>query len=256
MDSQWLHRNRGGFKASRGVALAGIVVLHVAAVAVALSMKGPRADAVADAEPIVVMLTSESHPVAAPEMKVKLQEVQLPVAVAPDVQINVPVESTRAITVALAPPAPPAPAADAGEGDGPVAVTRPDYLRMPSPVYPVAAKRARAQGVVHVRALVDVEGLPRDVRVERTSGFPALDKAACEAVLGAQFKPYRRNNIARAMLVIVPVEFSLKVRTAANRGRGDERDSELDVRGEHHHAMGRHAEELGSLSAASLHPGE
>lgn len=259
MDSQSRHRNKGGFQASRGVALAGIVVLHVAAIALALSMKGPQADATVDAEPILVTLTAESRPVAAPDVKVKLQEVPLPMAVTPDVQISVPVEAPRAISVAVvspAPPAPPAPSADAAEGDGPVTVTRPDYLRPPTPVYPAAAKRARAQGVVHVRAMVDVEGLPRDVRVERSSGFPALDKAACEAVLGAQFKPYRRNNIARAMLVIVPVEFSLKVRTASSRGRAEERESELDVRGEYHHAMGRHAEELGSLSAASLHPGE
>ena len=254
MDGHGRYSSRSGYKTSRVVAVAGIAGLHLAAFALALNMRGPRPDPVAESEPIVVTLASERPSVAAPQMKVQLQQLPAPVAVVPDVQISLPAEST-AITVAVAPPAPAVPPAEAGESDGPVAVSKPDYLRMPSPVYPVAAKRARAQGVVHVRAVVDVEGLPRDVRVERSSGFTALDKAACDAVMGAQFKPYRRNNIARAMVVIVPVEFSLNVRTAGERGRRGG-NSELDVRGEHHHAMGRHAEELGSLSAATLHPGE
>jgi protein TonB len=254
MDGHWRYSSRGGYKTSRVVAVAVIAGLHLTAFALALNMRGPRPDAVAASDPIVVSLSTERPSVAAPEIKVQLQQLPAPVAVVPEVQISLPVEST-AITVAVAPPAPAVPPTDAGDTDGPVAVSKPDYLRMPSPVYPAAAKRARAQGVVHVRAVVDVEGLPRDVRVERTSGFSALDKAACDAVMGAQFKPYRRNNIARAMVVIVPVEFSLSVRTADVRGRRGG-NSELDVRGEHHHAMGRHAKELGGLSTASLHPGE
>lgn len=247
-----LSQRNQGFQTSRGVALAGIVALHVLAVAVGMSMKGVRPDEVLNPEPIEITLQAESE-AAIPQIKMQLQPI-VPVAVVPDLQISVPVETT-AITVAPAPPAvAKAPPSDASDGEGPVSVSRPDYLRLPSPVYPAAAKRARAQGVVHVRVLVDVDGMPRDVRVERSSGFDALDKAACDAVLRAQFKPYRRNNIARAMLVIVPVEFSLNVRTAM-RGRHDG-ESQLDVRGENHHAVGRHAEELGSLSAASLHPGE
>ena len=98
---------------------------------------------------------------------------------------------------------------------------------------------------------MDVDGRPREVEVARSSGFALLDKAACEAVLGALFKPHRRNNVARRMVVIVPVDFFLNVRVA--RGR---EASQFDVGGENHHAMSRHAEELGGLGAAALHVGE
>jgi protein TonB len=182
--------------------------------------------------------------------------VELPPPVMPLLQIDVPAEPVNAITVAAVPqPAPPpAPPVSAAE-EGPVAVSHVDYIRKPSSVYPPAAKRARAQGTVLVRALVDVDGQPRDVRVARTSGFALLDKAACEAVLGALFKPHRRNNVARQMLVLVPIDFFLK-EAAPRRPRDRQERSELDVRGEHHHAMSGHPEELGGLGTAALHVGE
>jgi TonB family protein len=49
--------------------------------------------------------------------------------------------------------------------------------------------------------------------VYRSSGHASLDKAATEAMLAALFKPYTRDGVARAAVVIVPMEFSLKART-------------------------------------------
>jgi protein TonB len=97
--------------------------------------------------------------------------------------------------------------------DVPITVSDPDYLQVPQPVYPAAAKRARAQGLVHVRALVDEEGRPAEVSIAQSSGFELLDGAACSAVRGARFKPYRRDNVARSMVVIVPIEFSIRSRS-------------------------------------------
>lgn len=227
-----------------------IVALHAVAIALGLMIRGPRADEAEQPDPIVVTLTAEARSVTAPPaVKVKLEEV-LPQPVVPAIQITLPAEQVpTAITMAAA-SAPPA-VADGEGSEAPVSVSDPDYLRLPAVVYPPAAKRVRAQGLVHVRALVNVEGRPSDVSVARSSGFDLLDRAACEAVRNALFKPYRRNNIARSMVVIVPIDFNLK----PPRGRGGE-GSELDVRGEHHHTMRGHAEELGGLSAASLHVGE
>jgi protein TonB len=196
--------------------MAAILVLHVLVVAVAMLMKGPRPDAEERAVPIEVMMLTDSRP-AAPTLKVKMEEM-LPQSVMPAVQIDLPLEPSAAtITVAAAPaPAPPSPAESTGD-DGPVSISAPDYVQMPNPIYPPAAKRARAQGIVHVQALVDVEGRAQQVEVARSSGFAALDRAACDAVLRAVFKPYRRNNVARSMRVIVPIEFSLAVRTVAAR---------------------------------------
>jgi protein TonB len=246
-------RRDRGFRTSRGVAVAAIVLAHVGFVGLAFVMKGPLKDAEAEVAPIEVMLLAESRPAAAPQVKVKLEDVALPAPVMPMLQIDVPPESA-AITMASVPtPPPPAPVSTGDEG--PVAVSNVDYIRKPSGVYPPAAKRARAQGTVLVRALVDVDGQPRDVQVARTSGFALLDKAACEAVLGALFKPHRRNNVARQMLVLVPIDFFLKEGAPRrHRDRGDR--SELDVRGEHHHAMSGHPEELGRLGTAALHVGE
>lgn len=237
--------------------MVGIVALHVVALAVGMAIKAPQPDGEAEAPPILVSLVAESHQVERPPVKLRMEEI-VPAAVTPVVQIDLAPEPTMAITLAAKPPAPaPAPSAPVVDaGDSPVSVSQPDYLRMPRVVYPAAAKRARAQGMVHVRALVDTDGRAREVTVARSSGFELLDRAACDAVLQALFMPYRQNNVPRSMVVIVPIDFSLTTRTVADRGGRRDRDSELDVRGEHHHAVSRHTEELRGLGAASLHVGE
>ena len=244
-----------GFRTSRGMVVVAIVALHVTAIAVGLAMKGPVADRETDASPILVSLLTENHTVESPQMRVRMEEV-LPAAVAPVVRIDIQMEPATTITLASRAPVPVSAAASppTETGDAPVSVSQPDYLRRPRAAYPPAAKRARAQGLVHVRALVDTDGHAREVSVARSSGFELLDRAACDAVMQAEFMPYRHNNVPRSMVVIVPIEFSLTPRQVADRGRRG--NSELDVRGEHHHAMGRHAEELGSLGAAALHVGE
>jgi protein TonB len=88
---------------------------------------------------------------------------------------------------------------------------------MPSPVYPSAARKARAQGVVLVRVLVDSSGHALKATVHRSSGFAVLDRAACDSVLAALFKPYLQNGVPRSVDVIVPITFAL-----ANRGHDRE----------------------------------
>ncbi len=241
-----------GRRTSRGVAVVAIVGLHAVAIVSGLVARGPRPDAAPQTVPILITLAAEAQPVTEPPaVRVKLEEV-LPQPVAPVIQINVPVEPPPT-SIALAPAPAPSPVAETQPrvSDGPVSVSDPDYLRLPTVVYPPAARRVRAQGMVHVRALVDVDGRPWDVSIARSSGIDLLDRAACDAVRGALFKPYRRNNVAQSMIVIVPIDFNLK--PARERGRDD---SKLNVRGENHHAVRGHAEELGGLSAASLHVGE
>ena len=245
-------RHSQGRRTSRGVALSAIVIVHAVAIALGLRARGPRPDDVQQSIPIMLTMTADARPVdEPPAVKVSLEEV-LPQPVAPVIQITLPAdEPPTSISLAAAPVPQPVPETQPRAGVGPVAVSDPDYLRLPTVVYPSAAKRARAQGMVHVRALVDVDGRPQDVSVARSSGFDLLDRAACDAVRGALFKPYRRNNVAQSMVVIVPIDFNLK--PARDRGRDA---SKFNVRGENHHAVRGHAEELGGLSAASLHVGE
>jgi protein TonB len=102
----------------------------------------------------------------------------------------------------------PEPAAG-GDAATPVTISEASWVHAPSPVYPPAARKARAQGVVLVRALVDVAGQAGEARVHRSSGFAALDRAACESVLAARFKPYVMNGVPRSVDVIVPITFAL-----------------------------------------------
>jgi TonB family protein len=70
------------------------------------------------------------------------------------------------------------------------------------------------QGVVHLRVLIGPDGEPREIRIDRSSGYKALDEAAREAVSRSQFRPYRENGVARMAVVIVPVEFTLTGRNS------------------------------------------
>jgi len=66
---------------------------------------------------------------------------------------------------------------------------------------------------------VDAAGRVRDVKVDRSSGHALLDKAATEAMRGALFRPYMHNGVARAAVVIVPMDFGLKTRSSAKRDK-------------------------------------
>ncbi|GGA37364.1 hypothetical protein GCM10010981_28130 [Dyella nitratireducens] len=60
-----------------------------------------------------------------------------------------------------------------------------------------------------VLLVVDVRGMPRDIRIERTSGFPELDKAALEAVQHWTFKPEFKYGKPAEAQVAIPVTFNL-----------------------------------------------
>jgi protein TonB len=214
--------SRRRFWASRGAVLVGISVLHVAAVAVAVLVKGPVADASPEVRAIEVVVFREPEQERPPEIAVQQPEFAPPQIVIPIVNIELPPPPAPTISVvatpepALAPP--PLPTAVAGDVNTPVAISNAEWVRKPSPVYPAAAKKARAQGVVEVRALVDINGHALKASVHRSSGFTALDKAACESVLASLFRPYLHNGVPRSIDVIVPVTFAL-----AGRGGDSER---------------------------------
>lgn len=93
---------------------------------------------------------------------------------------------------------------------GPIEVSDVEYVKEPTTRYPAASKRLREQGTVLLRVVVDATGRASQVNIYRSSGFPRLDAAACEAVRHALFKPYVYEGQAQAALVFVPIEFSLR----------------------------------------------
>jgi protein TonB len=82
------------------------------------------------------------------------------------------------------------------------------YLRPPAPVYPRESSRRREQGTVVLRVLVDTQGKPAQIQIERSSGFERLDIAARQAVEQALFQPHEVNGVAQAAQVLIPIEFT------------------------------------------------
>ena len=106
------------------------------------------------------------------------------------------------------------PAAPVVTGASPHPASPPDfraaYLRNPSPAYPAAARRNGEEGTVTLRVLVSVEGAPREVTLERSSGSGILDAAALATVKTWRFAPARRGGEAHEAWVLVPIVFRLE----------------------------------------------
>ena len=83
------------------------------------------------------------------------------------------------------------------------------YATPLQPRYPPASVRAREQGTVMLRVLVDANGVPQRVEIARSSGHARLDAAARESVLRARFRPVMRNGEAVSAWGIVPIAFRL-----------------------------------------------
>lgn len=99
---------------------------------------------------------------------------------------------------------------DAEVSTGEPALATLAYLRSPPPRYPVAALRAGQQGQVLLRVRVDETGRVQSVTIERSSGYPMLDRAAHQQVLTRwRFQPAQRDGHAIAAIALVPIDFTL-----------------------------------------------
>ena len=85
-----------------------------------------------------------------------------------------------------------------------------DYLDNPAPGYPSMSRRLGEQGKVLLRVLVNGQGFPDKVVVNKSSGFARLDNAALQAVERWKFVPARQGTQAVIAWVIVPVSFILE----------------------------------------------
>ena len=84
------------------------------------------------------------------------------------------------------------------------------YARTVKPRYPRKARRAGWEGTTVLKVLVNADGAPGRVTVDRTSGFDILDSAAVKAVEDWRFHPAHRGAYAESSWVRVPVAFRLK----------------------------------------------
>ena len=90
------------------------------------------------------------------------------------------------------------------------ALTAPRLTRQKKPRYPEAARQAGAEGTVLVKAYVRADGMVNEAEVKRSTGNPALDRAALDTIRDSRFVPAERGGKPVAVWVEVPVDFRLE----------------------------------------------
>ncbi|MBW2465852.1 MAG: energy transducer TonB [Deltaproteobacteria bacterium] len=93
---------------------------------------------------------------------------------------------------------------------GVLQVAYPRYQLNAPPVYPKLARKRGQQGTVILQVLVNGEGRVDELKIDFSSGFSLLDRAALTAVRKWIFEPGSRGGAKVPMWVRVPVTFKLK----------------------------------------------
>jgi protein TonB len=189
-----------------GLAAVGI---HVGAAWVLAHLPPGQLIAPPKPQPFEVVFAAPPPPPPPPKIEPPKPVVQKAVKVPniPVVQNVVPntvSDNTNVVAVQEGPPpAPPAPE--------PVIAARADasYLNNPPPQYPPVALRQGWQGTVQLRVLVQPDGRPSTITLEKTSGKKVLDDAALAVVQSWRFVPSKRGDTAIEGWVSFPIEFSL-----------------------------------------------
>ena len=78
------------------------------------------------------------------------------------------------------------------------------------PQYPDSSRRLGEEGEVLIRAVIDAHGKCRNAVIEHSSGFPALDRAALDTVLRANYRPATEDGLATAVEDRFVIAFQLR----------------------------------------------
>ena len=204
---------------ARIAAGAGAIALNVSVLLILLIPAGmpdlaPATDRGMVVIPIIDRIVPPLPPVPVPVSRPVTQAVPaLPTPVRRDVR---PVVDHVVIDLGTLPAddvvTPPADTAanDIAPPSGPVAGMRLEYAKAPSPPYPRDALTAGLQGTVLLQVLVDVDGRPLRVDVERSSGHRILDDAARRYVLRQwTFRPATKDGHPVQAIGIVPIAYRL-----------------------------------------------
>jgi TonB family protein len=82
-------------------------------------------------------------------------------------------------------------------------------LKTERPLYPRMAREHGWQGKVVLRVRISAEGTVKHATVQESSGFPALDDNALQAVKTWTFEPAKNGEFAVASTVVLPIRFDL-----------------------------------------------
>lgn len=97
-----------------------------------------------------------------------------------------------------------------GGEDSSSAIHEANYRRQTVPPYPRRAFELGQEGTVTLHAEVMANGLPRELKVMKSSGYRLLDTAALAAVKKWEFEPTSINGNSIVSWVRVPVNFVIK----------------------------------------------
>lgn len=89
-----------------------------------------------------------------------------------------------------------------------VAPTQPLAVETPPPQYPAELACAGIEGQVGILLTIGVDGIPKNIRVEDSSGHPQLDQAAMDAVKGWTFQPGTSRGEPAETPLRVPITFN------------------------------------------------
>lgn len=169
------------------------VLLSRPAPAVPVRVHQPR-QATARLQPQQPMRSFEHRPTPAPS--------------APAASEPAPTMASRLVTETSATVADPAPSPEAAA----VVLPRADAqgLQNHAPAYPQTSSRLGEEGRVTLLLLIAADGSVADIKLERSSGFMRLDRAAIGAVKRWRFIPARQGGQAIAYWYSQVVTFSLK----------------------------------------------
>jgi TonB family protein len=88
------------------------------------------------------------------------------------------------------------------------AVSAPQLISKAEPEYSEQARQARYSGSVLLSIVVDINGMPRDIKVTRPLGL-GLDEKAIEAVMKWRFRPGLKNGVPVPVRAHVEVSFRM-----------------------------------------------
>lgn len=154
-------------------------------------------------------------PVAKAVAKTPVAVAPQPLAIAdPSPSPNAPVGvvAPQAVQAAITTPVAAAPVAAAAPPAPPVVQlpsSNADYLQNPTPPYPKMSRTLNEQGKSVVNVLIGIDGLPKNPRISRSSGFDRLDQAALDTVMRWRFVPGKRDGVPEAMTFDVPINWVL-----------------------------------------------
>jgi protein TonB len=191
------------------------ITIHVVALALLLSApvayqlvnrvqkEEPTMVSVIDEKPVPVVEDLQPPPLVHHEKKA--------LRPAPPIAPSTPITETTPVSTAptdnTAPPAIDTGISEPAQPDtAPTAIA---YGARTSVPYPHESLKAREQGTVMLLVLVGVDGAVEDIRVEKSSGFARLDRAARDAVKQWKFNPARHGGVTERAWAKVPISFTL-----------------------------------------------